>query len=268
MEKDGIEQRRIVKSRIFDSNAKSWKRYKSPIFNKPTLGAIEAILTSNTIAGKLLLIYNTIQLIGLVYIAKVVYNWHINFVHHYSQYGFGIFLVSMIPGLIILPMISGLVVWPTFCIFRLLIVRLECQVESVQKHIDIMKNLQSRLVCLVMDYAVGIKIDAFTNTIANKIPVDIQYLILKTLQQDHLYNKRKVVDGILFRRQKIGPTMSEWGRVLNFWALFTGIRDEYGIPTHISVKLYGFNLLVLCRDGFLVCLSCLLRFGIIIWITR
>ena len=272
MEINTLRSRRIYTKSLL-SSALNTKKSPSTPFGSPVsknsqtqLGFVINILASNAIAKWLFLTYNLVQLSVLFQMARFVYSWHIDFVHSCSKYGFAVFSLSMIPGMIVLPLITGFVVWPVFCVFRLVILRDSCQVESVQKHIDILKKVQSKVLSIVLDHVYDARRNAFDKVI--KVPFDIKWLILKTMDRDYAFSKKVVLDQILKRTRKGNPTMSEWTRVLSFWALFTGVRDEYGIPTHIALNLEGFNLLVLCRDGFLVCLSCLLRFTIIVWMTR
>ena len=255
----------VVKYRFSNGSPVTPSTPKQP--NGQTSALLVKFLELNKLSKYGFLLFNLFQTFILLYCSNTVYCTHVEFVHQYTKGNFSTFVISMLPGLITLPTIVSLIMWPTFCIFRLVLLKDEFQVDSVQNQIDIFRTIQSIALGLVLDYSYKKRRKAFDLAIGNQIPFDIKWRILRTLDNDHEFYRQKTLNPLIKQRKRRNAYLGEWNRVMVLWSLFTGIRDEYGIPTHISLKIRGFNVFVFCRDGFLVSVSCLLRFTLIIWIT-
>jgi hypothetical protein len=248
----------------------SFPIYEKNVSAKQNLKSILLyVIGSRYLAKRVMLFYTLAQSSLITFLLYRSFNLHMNYLTlATNSTNFIGFLKYCLPGTLLIPSLIGLLIWPAFLLFGLSRHRNSRQIDTIVPHIEWIKHQQLKLINKIHDDDFNQRINTLTKVLGKKVPNDVKMLIVETCRNDLQYEKDKVIGPLTWKpKYQLNPTIT-WERVVSLWALFTGIGSQYGIPTDYKFKFRGFTLMVFSRDGFLVCLSCILRYNLILWVTK
>lgn len=230
---------------------------------------IQMILVSRSTGSKIMLTFATAQLLFLTRLSWIVYQWHLQHIYqNVKRASLPQYLLHTVPGLFILPFIIGFMIWPTFLVIGLASVRKFQDLNTIAPHLALIRQAQLKTFTGITDYFLHRQIDAMDESIGNRLPEDIKWLIKKRLNRDHEIYKQRLTTSLRWQSRIRHQFEPRWTRVMRLWTLYTGINESYGIPTYLPIGFGDVWLCVFSRDGFLVCMGCLLRFHLIVWVLQ
>ena len=220
---------------------------------------------ANKIIFSLALVQATILTIAAYYLVKV-HLWNLSRVARDSS--FHIFFLNMIPGLIVIPLMTALLVWPSFVIIGSFRAHWTQDLDTLQGHLVLIRKFQAFVYSLYLDSIYREEAVAFRKAVGSRLSNDIITLILEKLKADHDVKKIRLLAPLQWTCKLRYQHEPSFKRALHFWALFTGIHESYGIPSHWPLQVKGTWIGVFSRDGFILVFSCLFRYSLVIWLTR
>lgn len=225
-------------------------------------------ISSRLLAKRLMVVFSFTQLTILSYLVLILYKLHLKTLENNTKTNnFSEFILFALPGTFLIPFTIGFTLWPSFLLFGLFSSRNSREIDTIVPHIDFIKVQQLALFNNIHTHIFNKKMDALRETLG-KIPNDVKLLIVEACRNDLEYEKAQTIGPLLWKpKYKLNPTTT-WTRVLSLWTLFTGVHDRYGISPDLKLKIGGLAVMVFSRDAFLVCLSCIVRYNLIIWITK
>jgi hypothetical protein len=223
---------------------------------------------SRLLAKRLMIVYAFSQLSIISYLISFFYQIHLKTIEpHTNTNNFSEYILFALPGTFLIPLSIGFTLWPSFLLFGLFTSRNSREIDTITSHIDFIKTHQLILFNKIHTNIFNQKMHALRESLG-KIPDDVKLLIVEACRNDLEYEKSQTIGPLLWKpKYKLNP-ITTWTRVVSLWTLFTGVHDRYGIASDFKFTIGGLTVMVFSRDAFLVCLSCIVRYNLIIWITK
>lgn len=228
------------------------------------------VLNARRIANKVILCAALLQIIIFGSLAFMVAQWHLSVMFVQCTLSSNIFEygLHLAPGLLAIPSFTSLMVWPVFIVVGSFKSHVSQELDTIGPHLSLVRSFQAALYGRLLDNDFEKECQAFIEATGKTIPNDIKWLIIDKLATIHFHSRVAALAPLLWKSKLRYHNEPVWARVMVFWSLFSGIHESSNIPTHFPIAFNGLWLLVISRDGFLITFGCLIRYALIVWITK
>jgi hypothetical protein len=227
---------------------------------------MEYVLCSRKTANRIMFLFALFQLILFGSSSIYCYAWHLERLKNSPRDTFGMFLIYVSPSLLALPISISFMIWPFYVALGIRMSRTFHDVHTIAPHLIRIREIQKEIYSSIHKIDFDKEIDQMHKSIGSRLPLEIKLMIEKRLED--AYNERiaSKIAALTWKSKIQYRHQPNWTRVTLLWSMYTGINERYQIPSYWTFSMRNYWVLVFSRDAFLVSLSCLFRYSMIIWI--
>ncbi|KAJ3262347.1 hypothetical protein HK103_002788 [Boothiomyces macroporosus] len=159
-------------------------------------------------------------------------------------------------------------IWPTFILFGSYNCNNLQDLDTIKNHILWIRQKQVQIAEFMIDTEFQLQMKELVAQLGNKLPNELKFQIIEQCEFDHEQFKLHAFSPMLWQSKCHYRGESIWARNIELWTLFTGFGDILGTRKYYPIGTSKYWFLVFSRDAAILTASCLLRYTLIIWLTK